>query len=479
MIPAMIPAMNPDRFAVIARDIMLGVLMVFACVSASASAAADSIAQLQQEDRLRIKAWVEPEENIIARQQIYLQIEVATDKWFSSGTRIGRFVIKDAIVMQREKFAVNSTRSDGDKSWTVQQWTLVVYPQRDGQFEIPAIPLQLSIAGDGIESIDGEANTQPMGFEAMIPQQFISEQVISGQVIPGQAQDKKSWLASNRFDVEQRFNKSIEELAPGDALIRTITFSADNLPAMMLPEVEIENIEGIAVYRKPPQLTDKVNRGDYIAERTEVITYVFEKAGEYLLPKQIYYWWNLETQSLEAIELEAQPLKISGMGNAKDPAQQTSTLAERNRFAELTPLFKIAGVVLLIVIAVWFALRKFGKRSGTVFSAKHEPLSEVDLRKQFEKACAGNNFEKAIGIFYRWLDNFAGESFKGSVREQLKEFEQDELIANFKDIMQAIYASEKNNSIDLKLFANQFIDALEKKDRQSRVSLVSVDLKLN
>jgi len=465
MIPVMILAMSLKRFTVITRDIMLAVLLLFVCVSASA----DTVAQLQQEDRLRIKAWIEPEENIIARQQIYLQIEVATDKWFSSGTRIGRFEIKDAIVMQREKFAVNSTRSDGDKSWTVQQWTLVVYPQREGQFKIPAIPLQMSIAGDGIESIVGEANTQPISFEAMIPQQIISELM----------QDKKSWLASNRFEVEDSFDKNTEELAPGDALIRTITFSADNLPAMMLPEIEIENIEGIAVYRKPPQLVDKVNRGEYIAERTEVITYVFEKAGEYLLPKQIYHWWNLETQALEAIELEEQALKISGTGNATNPAQQTSTLAERNRLAELLPLFKIAGVILLLVIAAWFVIRKFAKGRATVSSAKHQQLSETALRKQFEKACAGNDFEKAVAIFYRWLDNFAGESFKGSVREQLKEFEQQDLMVSFKDIMQAIYAAEKSSSIDLELFASQFIDALEKKSRQSGAGILSIDLKLN
>jgi hypothetical protein len=466
MIPVMslvtCQVISPDRFTVITRDIMLAILMVFAC--ASTSATADTIAELQQEDKLRIKAWLEPEENIIARQQVNLQIEVATEKWFSGGTRIGRFEIKDAIVMQREKFAVNSTRIEGDKSWTVQQWTLVVYPQRDGQFEIPVIPLQLSIAGEGIESIVGEAHTQPMAFEASIPEQMI---------------DKKSWLASNRFEVEESFSRATEELAPGDALIRTITFSADNLPAMMLPEVEVESLEGIAVYRKPPQLTDKVNRGDYIAERTEVITYVFEKAGEYLLPKQIYHWWNLETQSLESIELEEHTLIISGTGNTIDSAQQTSALTDRNRLVELIPLFKMAGVLLLAVIAVWFAVRKFVKGGGAVSSAEQEPLSETALRKQFEKACAGNDFEKAIGIFYRWLDNFAGESFKGSVREQLKGFKQDDLLASFKDIMQAIYASEKNSSIDLKLFASQYVDALEKKGRQSGVSLLSVDLKLN
>ena len=470
MILAMTPVISLNRLTVLTRDIMLGVLLVFICVSASAS----TITELQQADKVRIRAWLEPEENIIARQQVNLQIEVATDKWFSGGTRIGRFEIKDAVVMQREKFALNSTRTDGDRNWTVQQWTLVVYPQRDGQFEIPAIPLQLSIAGDGIESIIGEAHTQPMTFEAVIP-----EQIISGQVIPGQVQDKKSWLTSNRFDVEESFNKATKALVPGDALIRTITFSADNLPAMMLPEIEVESVEGVAVYRKPPQLTDKVNRGEYIAERTEVITYVFEKAGEYELPKQVYYWWNLETQSLETIELSEHTLKIVAMGNGVNSMQQITPSNDRNRLVELIPVFKLAGVILLLVLAFWFAVRRYVKGRRTDSSAEQAPLSEADLRKQFEKACAADDYEKAIGIFYRWLDNFAGVSFRGSVRAQLKAFEQVDLVTAFTDIMRAIYSSEKSNSIDLKLFTSQYIAALEKKSRQSNVSLLSVDLKLN
>lgn len=103
------------------------------------AATAVTLAELQQADKLRIKTWVEPAEGIIARQQLLLQIEMATDKWFSGGTRIGHFEIKNAIVQQREQFALNSTRQEGDKTRTVQQWTLVVYPQRSGSFQIPAI----------------------------------------------------------------------------------------------------------------------------------------------------------------------------------------------------------------------------------------------------------------------------------------------------------------------------------------------------
>ena len=131
-------------------------LMVLFCMLlmvVSIESYAVTLAELFENDKVRIKVWIEPEKNIVARQQVNLQIEVATDKWFSSGTKIGYFEVKDAIVLQREKFAVNSIREEGEKTWTIQQWTLVIYPQRDGVFEVPAIPLQLSIAGDGAESV--------------------------------------------------------------------------------------------------------------------------------------------------------------------------------------------------------------------------------------------------------------------------------------------------------------------------------------
>ena len=115
---------------------MFFMLCVFLAVFSEGVTAATLI-ELKQADKVRIKTWIEPLENIIARQRVNLQIEIATDNRFSGGTRIGVPDVKDAIVLQREKFAVNSTRNEGGRNWAVQQWTLVVYPQRDGMFEIP------------------------------------------------------------------------------------------------------------------------------------------------------------------------------------------------------------------------------------------------------------------------------------------------------------------------------------------------------
>ena len=421
---------------------------------------AQTVAELQQADKVRIHVWIEPEENIIARQQVNLQIEVATAKWFSGGTQIGHFEIKDAIVLQREKFALNSIRSEGEKNWTIQQWTLVVYPQRDGLFEVPVISLNISIAGDNNESIGGKVFTQPFNFEATIPQQAVGN---------------THWVATSRFDIEESFNKSLDELGVGDALIRKIRMSADNLPAMMLPAVKLDDIQGIAVYAKPLQLTDKINRGDYLAERQQTITYVFEKAGEYLLPKQLFYWWNLEAETYEVIELEEHELTIGG---SVGTAGEEEHAINKNRLVEV-PQFKKAGAILTLLLGIWVIVRKFIKADKKNKVPKPVHLSESVLRKQFKKACKQKELEKAMTIFYLWLGNYAGDAFDGSIRESLNKLNQEELTTMFENVMQSIYAREKDDKVDLMVFASQFISELKKNDSQTIFSHLPVDLKLN
>jgi hypothetical protein len=73
----------------------------------------------------------------------------------------------------------------------------------------------------------------------------------------------------------------------------------------------------------------------------------------------------------------------------------------------------------------------------------------------------------------------AGKAFWYFIRESLNKLNQTELTMAFKDIMQSIYAHEKNNWVDLKLFASQFISELDKSNHRTKLGHLSVDLKLN
>ena len=420
-----------------------------------------TLAELEQADKLRIKTWIEPADNIVARQQLKLQIEVATDSRFSGGTRIGHFEIKDAIVMQRENFALNSIRTEGDITWTVQQWTVVVYPQRSGSFEIPQIPLTLSIAGENSEPITGRTQSQPLIFSAAQPEAM---------------QGKDGWVASPRFEVSENFSKPLEKLRPGDALKRTISISADNLPAMMLQQVPTTDIPGIAVYSKPAQLADKVNRGDYLAERIQEITYVFEKPGEYEFPAQIYHWWNLETRTAELITLPAQSLVV---GQTGPPTDQTEAAQSQNsvKSESILPLiYKTVVAVVLLVTALWLIRRRIALRTGNKLLTKLPP-SETWLLNQAKKASREHDDEKALNYLYQWM-SYSGNNQAGVISQRVDNLNNADLKRTYNEVMQAIY-SKDTHPAEISRFIKQFVDASSSRAWMHKLVQWKVKLKLN
>ena len=422
-----------------------------------------TLAQLQQSERLRIKTWVEPSEIIYARQQVKLQIEISTDKWFTGGTRIRLVDVENAIVLQRENFAVNSTLVEGETTWTVQLWTLVVYPQSSGVVEIPAIQLRLSIAGEDSQSIVGDLATRPFSFVAKTPATL---------------SDTQQWVATNRFEVEQQFSRPVDQLQAGDALIRTITLSADNLPAMMLPKVVPEKINGIAVYQKPAKILDKVNRGEYLAQRTEEISYVFEKVGQYVLPAQTFYWWNIQSQSLESIELEAVSLNAGAVAVGPTTAKP-EPVGNALGLVQLVPLWLKVIIGLFIALIVYLLARGLLRRKKQSDSSRGAQLTAATLVRDFQTACAQKEFESALALLYQWLDRYGGESFKGSVREQLNSLERAELSLLFDDLTQSIYHKDDCNGQDLKRFAKQYIGVIRRSQRAKKSLRSAVELKLN
>jgi hypothetical protein len=86
---------------------------------------------------------------------------------------------------------------------------------------------------------------------------------------------------------------------------------------MMIPEINTSqgNVEaGISIYHKPAQVFDKSNRGTLSGSRIESFTYIFEKSGSYTLPKQIIYWWNSQSNTLEELVIPPSSWTVVGGG---------------------------------------------------------------------------------------------------------------------------------------------------------------------
>ena len=342
-----------------------------------------------------VKAWVDPAENIITSQQLMLNIEVATPSYFVGGTRIVRPEIADAIVLQREVFAVNSTRRVDGETWAVQLWTMTIYPQRAGMFDVPQIRVEATIALPDGQPQQRYAQTEAVQFEVRDPSGIPSSDIPRSDI-----PSNKTWLATSSFSVTEEYDGALDNLKIGDSVTRVIKFKANNLAAMMLPEIGFPSRgDGLAIYPKPPTLNDRVNRGEYLAERIETISYVVEKPGTFVLPERQFYWFDLD-----ANEFKVEVLPELSISTALNLAYYVRAFFGGVLALLLAFEFSDWLLLALLVGGLYVSKRHVYAGWALVTRMRRDHRERRALETKFVDECRTGNFTTALGILYRRYD---------------------------------------------------------------------------
>lgn len=316
---------------------MLAGVVIFVCVTANA--ATDDIEALVATGHLQIDTKLSPSGLIVPGQKLTLTLKIATDRWFSGGTRIKLPEVPGLVILQTEQFASNASERRGDQSWVIQRWTLDVYPQRAGDFTIPPISARVKVnGGDG--DVEGNLTSAPVALAVSLPDSL---------------GDVTRWVATPNFTVEQRFDRAPEALQVGDAFEREIEFQASDVMAMMLPSFDAEELPGLAAYPSPPVLDNSSNRGEIRATRSQRISYVAQADGEYLLPARDFFWWNTERDELQVLTLPA-TVVVVGDGALSASDERASSLRITRK-----QLLLCAGAVVLLLLAIWLARKLLAK----------------------------------------------------------------------------------------------------------------------
>lgn len=417
---------------------------------------ADQQAQLKallESGQLTVTGWLEPANDAVVSQQVLLNIEVATTTWFAGGTKIGLFDIDDVVVLRREKFANNSTKREAGQTWVVQVWTIALYPQRAARFTVPEIELTLSIADGNGGEIEGTTNTLPVSFSAVIPKSLA---------------EQKQWVATSSLRVEQSVNRDIEALRVGDAIVRTIEIKADDIAAMMLPTVTAREYDGLAVYEKLPKVEDSVNRGSYLAARTQELTYVAENQGEYIIPEQQFYWWDTTNSSVQVEELPKLTVIVGGGAPVEESAVNDESvsvvdLLQNNK----DRIVQVLALVILFVVVLLLALKLIQ------LVKRYKPLPRVNLEKQFKRACKDADVVAVTNLMYQWLEQGGDEVVV------IREFEQYKNDETFKRLFDELMSdSVAITNVSMQDFAVRLV-ALHKTMKSQTGSKQKSRLRLN
>ncbi|MCJ2377021.1 BatD family protein [Vibrio sp. ZSDZ34] len=257
-------------------------------VTTSVSSFANDMRLLQQQGRVSVNAFVSQDKNVSLHQQVTLTIEVATDTWFTKGTKVHYFDVDDALIANRSTFALNATQRRHGKTYAVQQWEVIVYPLATGEIIVPSITVQMQVKGDNA-NIEGYLVTRPVKIKVNKP---------SAQMNPDNL-----WLVSPSVNLTQHWSQvssNSDEMKVGDALQRSVSLDVQDNTIMLIPELSTEPVseQGYQRYVETTEKRDHANRGEYAATWKQRITYVFERPGQFVIPRLELYQWNPETLTM-------------------------------------------------------------------------------------------------------------------------------------------------------------------------------------
>ncbi|NOI34275.1 protein BatD [Vibrio cyclitrophicus] len=281
------------------KTLLVSMVLLISNVFPTFVSAAD-IFDLQKSGDVELIAWVgeKPKSGdkvtptkVSVNEQVILNIEVATPRWLTGGTRIGSIEIPNVIAKQRNQLATNYTERVNGTTWSRQRWEVTLYPMTSGEFVIPTVPVRVQVSAPDGSNVGGTLYTQPIKFEASLPS--------------GLLDNESPWFSATEVDTEQQWQRSSENLKVGDAITRTVTIKAKDSLSVLLPDVlNNESTQQYQAYPQPNRLDDTQDRGNYRSSRIEETVYVIQQGGEFTLPEFAFQWWDSKNQRIENVVIK-------------------------------------------------------------------------------------------------------------------------------------------------------------------------------
>ncbi|WP_019027412.1 BatD family protein [Colwellia piezophila] len=390
--------------------ISLFIFIVLFCqlTSIQKASAAQTIDDLIKKDKLSVSLQINQKEQQIVGQALILTVEVATDRWFATGSQIQAFTLPKSVMQANNINTINGTKRISGQTWATQTHEITLYPTGSGIYQVPSIKVDISVNTENDGIITGVASTQESSFTIDLPSALsgIENFIVSPEVT---------------LEIEGQFDEE-KDYAVGEAITQTITITAIDTPAMMImpinrvagkftegslpegnvPEVHspegkpnLAGISGLSIYHKPAQIFDKSNRGSLIGTRVESFTYIFEKPGRYKIDEQVIYWWNSQSNTLESLLIPSSVWTVSGGGLS----QQGQHYLFNNYSLNIETIITLLMVLLLVMLGYFGFIKRHQLSSYYNKVTKREQRM---LRNNFVNAIAKQNYLGATHYLYQY-----------------------------------------------------------------------------
>ena len=226
-----------------------------------------------------------PEPEAWTGQRLPLFIELRAEGSFKGAASFDLPEIPKTVIIKIGS-PILSSETEGDTEYFVQRHEFALFSQSNGSIQLPPITARFShLKGYTGPTFDASEKTEAAKLTINRPPNSDSLGFI---------------VTTPSLEIEESWDPTPGPLETGTVLKRTIVQRANQMTGIALKPAPTPEIDGIRTYPGSPEVTDKTERGTFLGERRETVTYLVQQAGLHTLPEIRFDWWNPSTQKLES-----------------------------------------------------------------------------------------------------------------------------------------------------------------------------------
>ena len=354
----------------------------------------------------------------VVRQKINLSVIIKSPVELTRETRI-EYANLPGLVSQGEDDPLRFRREGDLFTYTAE---LALYPLEEGRHELPGHRVRL-VSQDPATSLKSEAWA-------------VSPATTFEVVLPAALQSDDFFVTTASLTVTEEIDLPAgERLSVGDAFERSIYLVVQDVPAMLMPDIVIDDVDGLKIYRHTPEISDvyrpreKVNQ----THKEQRLTYIVEKEGAYRLPAMEFVWWNLseETRIVERIDEHAFQVGVPVESAIEEDTEHSTSTGFKEEHIRLAIV--LIGIFFLLIVV----LRLLSRYRETLLRWFHQlnQTNRKHLRKRYLESVERRSYAEAVECLYKALSM--------SARPDLQQIldGQDELRGTLEQLFQLAFAA--------------------------------------
>lgn len=201
--------------------------------------------------------------------------------------------LNDGLIIALGDTRNYQTKKNG-QIYSVEEQHYVLFPQKSGTLQLKS-PQLAATSYDGMaERIKVKANTVSLTVKP----------------IPVFAKNMP-WVPATSVQLQQEYEGNLKEVKQGDTLSRKINIEVKGLPGQLLPNLSFAQADGFSVYPESPQIENSVSNDQLVGKSTLRVTYLFNKAGQMIIPAIALQWFNTQNQKVETAILPPLSLMVT------------------------------------------------------------------------------------------------------------------------------------------------------------------------